>query len=659
MRFGVRIIDRLYLSFFAILLIPSLIIGIVSYNAAQKQVKSSLQSAAKASLNLFNQSMTDFFTARQQDVDNLVLTLGNQSFVPDNGSSSNSVTTILANFAATHPSFLHVYVGTDKGYFVQRPYTSMPAGYDPRQRPWYQQALAHAGQVVITSPYKDASTGSMVVTIAKSLPGNQGVLGVDIRLTELTQMAQQVQLPGGGFLTLFTPTGSVVADPELAAGALLTSAQPEMKPVLNGNQGDFAENVAGQSRDVRYQVNPLTQWRLAAVIPVRGYTQTGLPIRNVLLWTLAISTLLGMVLIYFIVQSITKPLGVLVDTARKIGQGSLTHRARVFFHDEIGLLTQALNEMADSLQGLAQNVTDTAQQVAQASQELAAGSEQTTQSVQQVAVAMQEVSNGSGLQQQGSEQASMAMQQMAAGIQSVADSANTVAQNAAGMAEQAHVGNERMLAAVGSMSEVTTSVAASAQHVETLSQRSQRIEEMSKVITGIAAQTNLLALNAAIEAARAGSEGRGFAVVASEVRKLAQQSADAAKEITQVVSQIAADVEHLVESAQTVQQGVSTTVQTLHVSATDFAQIVTASQQIAGEIQGVSAAVEQMSATSEQVSATVSEISTIATNSAVQVENVAAAVQQQMASMEEISASAGALSVLAEHLNGLVGEFKL
>ncbi len=659
MRFGVRIIDRLYISFLAILLIPSLVIGVVSYHAAQKQVKSDLRSAANSSLYLFNQTLTDFFESRQQDVNNLVLSLGSQRISAGNGLETNSVTALLANFASTHPGFLHVYVGTNNGYFIQRPYVTMPSGYNPKQRPWYQQAMAKAGQVVVTDPYRDASTGHMVVTLAKSLPGNQGVVGADITLSDLMQMVKQVQLPGGGFLTLFTSTGSVIADSELTSGAHLNMAQSGLKSVMNGSQGAFVENVAGQSRDVLYQTNPLTGWRLAAVIPQRGYTVAAVPIRNTTLWTLAISTLLGVVLIYLIIRSITKPLGILVATARSIGQGDLNVQAKVSSHDEVGLLAQALNEMSASLRNLAQNVNSTAQQVAAASQELAAGSEQTVQSVQHVADLMQELSSGSATQQQGSEQASLAMQQMAAGIQSVADSATTVAENATGMTEQAQRGNDRMVTAVRSMEAMSVSVNASAQQVDTLAQRSQRIEEMSMVITEIAAQTNLLALNAAIEAARAGAEGRGFAVVASEVRKLAQQSADSAKSITQVVTEITADVEHLVLSAQSVQQGVSATVQTIHESAADFSGIVSTSHQIATEIQGVSVAMEQMSATSEQVSATVSEISNIATHSAEQVQNVAAAAEQQMSAMEEVSASAGALSELAEHLNSLVGQFKL
>jgi len=154
----------------------------------------------------------------------------------------------------------------------------------------------------------------------------------------------------------------------------------------------------------------------------------------------------------------------------------------------------------------------------------------------------------------------------------------------------------------------------------------------------IADQTNLLALNAAIEAARAGEQGRGFAVVAEEVRKLAEQSASAAKEIYNLINAIQAESQKAVHSTADAIKEVEAGTSVVQEVGDKFKEIISAVQDLTSQIQEVASATEQMSAG---------------------VQNVAASTEEQTAAMEEVSASAQSLSSLAEELNMLVAKFKV
>ncbi|MGG3921768.1 methyl-accepting chemotaxis protein, partial [Geobacillus thermodenitrificans] len=198
-----------------------------------------------------------------------------------------------------------------------------------------------------------------------------------------------------------------------------------------------------------------------------------------------------------------------------------------------------------------------------------------------------------------------------------------------------------------------------AEVIKGLGRRSEQIGSIIEAIRNIAAQTNLLALNAAIEAARAGEHGRGFAVVADEVRKLAEQSAESARQIAELIAAIQEETAHAVQSMESVVNEVTAGTGVIRTSGETFSQIRAAVDEVAKQIRDVSASVSEMAASSEQIVRSVQLVADVAESTSAGTQEVSAATEEQLASMEEISASAASLSKMADDLQAIVRKFSL
>lgn len=377
-----------------------------------------------------------------------------------------------------------------------------------------------------------------------------------------------------------------------------------------------------------------------------------------------ITLLLAFVLLgisgWYITALITTPLKALIIVCNELASGNFQDRPRrVLQQDEIGQVADALIAMRTNVRELMKKIDASVEQVAASSEELTASSEQSAQAATHVATSIIEVAHGMDDQMRVTGDVSAVMRQMSAGIEEIAANASDVSSQSALATEKAQTGNQEANRAMRQMAAIENTVSASAQIVTELGERSKQIGQIIDAISGIAAQTNLLALNAAIEAARAGEQGRGFAVVAEEVRKLAEQSQEAAKQIADLIGEIQTDTAKAVEAMNSGAKEVKEGAGVVNASGQAFGEIASLIEAVSKQIQDMSSAIEQMAQGSQQMVDSVNRIDTLSKKAAQEAQSVSATTEEQSASTQEIAAASQALAHLAMELRNEVNKFQV
>lgn len=362
---------------------------------------------------------------------------------------------------------------------------------------------------------------------------------------------------------------------------------------------------------------------------------------------------------YLITRIISRPITQIVEGMTKAESGDLSVRLNINTRDEFAFLGEKFNSMIENLAGLIKNILAVAEQVAASSEDLNSGAAESSKTTEQIAATIHMVATGTEDQAKSVEQTSAVIGEMSTGIQEVADHSQNVLVISMKASNTATSGAELVHNAVKQMQYINQTVHSTANSVRTLGDKSKRIGYIVDVITGIAKQTNLLALNAAIEAARAGEQGRGFAVVAEEVRKLAEQSGGAAKEIADLILEIRAETDNVVTAMEAGIQEVVNGTGVVNEAGNAFNDIVQSINHVTSRVQEVSVSTEEMAAGAEQAVAAVENVASISQETAASAEEVAAAAEQQTASIQEVAASASVLAKLAEDLRVMVMNFKL
>ena len=375
-----------------------------------------------------------------------------------------------------------------------------------------------------------------------------------------------------------------------------------------------------------------------------------------------LSAIILFVVGFYIARNITSVLNDVKEVALLMSENNLTKhidRRALAREDEFGDMSRALDKMQENLIAIVSNIANVAQNMAASSQELTATSDQTANASNDVATSTTVIMAAT---QQAGEEVEKALEfagDTESALNEMANSANTVAATAIDTAKTSHEGRDSVDDAVISINAVGDGTSRVTESVTELKDSSARIGEIVEMITGIASQTNLLALNAAIEAARAGDHGRGFAVVAEEVRKLAEESGNAAEQIGELIRKNTISIDHTVNLMEEQRDLVSQGVEKVNVSGQAFAKIEQMVEDLTRQIQHISTGVEQSAEGAGKIVVANKAVATAASKVIDEVTTVSAAAEQQAASTEEIASSSQVLAQMAEDLNVIATQFKI
>jgi len=488
------------------------------------------------------------------------------------------------------------------------------------------------------------------------------VMGTEEKVKELEQyfkQAKQVKMDSEGTQKL--------EEMQQNMQVYLESHNKMVNAYNNGEEEEALAIHLEEQRQIRKDlVDPSVESLIAGVTETIEEKTTSLEriqdISSFILFaTMIICVVTGLFISYFIIKSISKPIMMMNARLKEMaeGEGDLTQELTIKTRDELGEMASSFNLMVGKLRELIRQVAVNAEQVAAASEQLSASSEETTKATELITSTVQEVAVETDRQTQSLDECDRTIQELYSLVNHVTRSSEIVSNSSIQASEKAVDGNHSVIQIIDHMDDISETVNQLSQKVIKLGERSGEINEIIRVITGIADQTNLLALNAAIEAARAGEHGRGFAVVADEVRKLAEQSSESAGQISSLISVITTDTNETVESMNETTIKVSEGIQFIQNVGGSFKQIEQAVQEVSSQIQEVTTAVQQLSAGTEQIVGSIGIVAEVSAAVTGGTQNISASTEEQLAAMEEITASSTSLTTMAEQLQELIKKFKI
>ncbi len=569
-----------------------------------------------------------------------------------------------------------------------KPYTGIAYVVDSWYAVQYQPILDANKKVIgmLFTGQKQESAAALRQAIEKSVIGKQGRV---IALGSSGDKKGKVFISTGAELD-----GKVVSEGNSPYAAAYANIVEDAPKLADGEIGTltFTDKDGNQSikKTVTYSYFKPWDWIIAVEADHRDFmaTETALNkgMKNMTVWFALAGLLLAVVVTVFMVimvQRSLKPMAKLLDVSKSIARGEVNDDLDTTSKDEIGELAQAFQgvveyqrDMAASMEQIGKgdltvNITPKSDQDAAGnafkkmaeSVRLMVGalssnvdhvqktSHMLASTSKQAAESLNLIDNAIGTVSQAAEQAAMASGEVARGSEQLAHHATNAAQamvtldqaiatvkqandeqakTAAKAIEASELVVESVEKTIGSMGQIQNQVAASSVQIQALGDKGKQIGQIVSTIEDIAEQTNLLALNAAIEAARAGEQGRGFAVVADEVRKLAENSSNATKEIAALIKSVQDSVDMAVRSMHTMESEVG-------IGAEAGASARESLQLISGAIAAVISATEKAQESSEKMSGLAATVSDT-------ISSVAAISEESSASAEEMSASSTEVS---------------
>ena len=653
---------KLIISLVGICVIPLLILGFGTYTQSRSILNEKLKVTSQQTLLEVNDGIDNYFNGFGSMITMLST---NYNFVnADNNEAASYIPSLLQNIQESDKNIFSSYFGTPDGGFQIYPNKKMPDGFDPRERPWYKQAMDNKGKVIITLPFADAQTGTSVVSIAKTVERDGKIIGVcamNVSLETLTEKISTKKVGNSGYIFVSDVEGkSMIAHPNKELiGTDAPSKQSFWNDAKTTEKGFIKYNFNGANKFGAYETNKATGWKLVATL---DENELSIDTNSILVSTLTIVLVIGLIAIalsLLLSRGIAQNIKKLKDVFEKASNGDLTVSINPSTKDEFMDLANSFNFMMKNISNLMNSVTKSSKEVLETSSNLASMSEEVTASIGEVAKAIEEVSEGATNQSQNAQQGVSEMNDLSDKLDKISANSNEMDKLSINTKE---LGFKRIAKKDSVMEKSNRTKAATNEVndiVQDMNESTKKISTISETISQITEQTNLLSLNASIESARAGEAGKGFAVVAEEIRKLAEQSKESTEEIKVIIASIQSKSDTAVKAIKSTENVVNE--QDLAVSQTQkiFSEILKSIGIMIDKVEEVKESIININEKKQSAVLEIENISAISQETASASEEVTASTEEITAVMDKFTKYADELQGLAEKLESELEKFKI
>ena len=646
MQFRMNLRNRILIPVIAIMVVGMLITAAISYKNSKDAISSIVSESMVSTIDASTKQIDAWVTDIKADLSSWAES-GEIINVLKTGEGVAQSNALMQTLKANYPTYENLGILNQDGLLVSGSEVAIIGKLNLQSRDYFQ--AARAGKSSISKPVASKSSGKPIFVAAVPVKADGVVLGAVFAAVDLSGFSEvfidplKIGEKGYGFVT--DKDGVLIAHPDkkriLKVNTRDYSIGKEMMKTQNAGKVVSYE-LDGEEKILVFGSDELTGWTIGLTASPEDIYSSVIKVRNVNLYSTLALVVIVSVCLFLLVAPIVNTLKKGVEFAIAVKEGDISQRLKLNRSDELGDLSHALDDMADSMSQRADLVEKVAEgdltlhvtlssekdtlgralesmlkNLNQMMAEVSMSSERVNAGSTEIAGASQSLSQGGSESAASLEEITSSVTEMASQSTANAGNARQARELSANAQKYAGEGNERMKEMVRAMTKIQDS--------------SQNISKIIKTIDEIAFQTNLLALNAAVEAARAGQHGKGFAVVAEEVRNLAARSAKAAR-----------------ETADLIEGSVDVTTE----GATIAGQTAAELENIVNEVNKVTDLVAEISHVSEEQAEGIRQVN-------IGLEQIDRVTQQNMAMAEESAASAEELSGQAERLQEMLKRFKL
>ncbi|TVX88080.1 methyl-accepting chemotaxis protein [Paenibacillus agilis] len=586
-----------------------------------------------------------------------------------NGGLEAQIYNFFLEYSKTHPNVHYIYMGTKDGGYIQWPDGTSVDQFDPRPRAWYKQAIENPDKVMRTGAYAALTTGVPIVSSSVTIKDDKGnvvgVQGVDVSLDFLTKTINNMKIGKAGYVILADQTGTILANPN--------NPKTNFKNLKDLGVAEFADidKQAGKNLEISMgkedytasvYISPENGWKYIAIMDESEIQESVMAIQNIILMVMGVIAVIAIAAALIVSGRITKPINAAVRYLQQIGSGNLMieiPQSMLTKRGEVGEMVRAIKSMKQDVQQMIGGISTSGQIVSQSATNLQDSMDQTqkassliTESIIQLASASSEEANNV---MEGSEK----VDELGGAIDQVTASASEILEIARRTAELNQRGIVIVQELVGKFNSTQQSSEETAHAVNQVSASAGEISSILTTIVEISRQTNLLALNASIEASRAGEHGRGFSVVAAEIRKLAEQSANAANNIGSIISNVNSQVGAAVQAIGTSRELFMDQETAVRETESIFNDIKISVDNQMNMTTDVDDHIKLMIEKRYELSDVFTNISAITEENSAITQDVSAAAEEQLATIDDVAGYLTQLKGLSEDLQENIKKFTI